>query len=271
MPRHACRTGICSEEEEKLGFKTEKVSFKNKEGHTLDARLELPDGTIRSYAIFVHCFTCSKNVHAASRIARALTETGIGVLRFDFTGLGNSEGDFSNTNFTTTVSDLSSAYNYMKVMGRLPELLIGHSLGGATVIAAASGMSTVKGIITINSPAEIDHVEKLFGGRIQEIEREGKAQISLAGRPFTIKKQFLDDIRSIELGGKISGLKAPLLIFHSPQDEVVSFEHAKKIFDNTRSSRSLISLDGASHLLDKKEDAEYVSLIISAWEMRYLD
>lgn len=254
-----------------MGFTTEKLSFKNLEGHMLDARLEIPDDQeIISYAIFVHCFTCSKNVHAASRISRSLTGAGIAVLRFDFTGLGNSDGDFSNTNFSTTVSDLVCAYEHMKRTGKEPSLLIGHSLGGSSVLAAAGFMPALKGIVTINAPSEIQHVEKLFDGKIHQIEKDGEAQVTLAGRSFTIRKQFLDDIRSIKLEDKIPHINSAFMIFHSPQDEVVSFDHAGVIYEAAKSAKSLISLDGASHLLNNKEDAEFVSRIISAWGIRYL-
>ncbi len=254
-----------------MAFQTEKVSFKNQEGHTLDARLELPEKDVRSYAIFVHCFTCSKNVHAASRISRALTESGIAVLRFDFTGLGNSEGDFSNTNFSTTVSDLNSAYDFLQSSYKAPDLIIGHSLGGATVLAAAGSMPKLKGIVTISAPSDIPHVEKLFSDKVQEIESAGQARVTLAGREFVIKKQFLDDVRSIELEDKLARIKVPCLFFHSPQDEVVSFDHAKKNLEMKKnSSDSLISLEGASHMLNQKEDSEYVSRIIAAWGLRYL-
>lgn len=253
-----------------MAFRTEKLNFQNAEGNSIDGRLELPEKEIISYAIFVHCFTCSKDVHAATRISRALTESGIAVLRFDFTGLGNSDGDFSNTNFSTSVSDLTCAYNHLMASNMVPELLIGHSLGGATVLAAVGSMPKVKGVVTINAPSEVRHVEGLLKGKIQEIESKGQAEVTLAGRNFSIKKQFLDDVRSLKLNDKIKHITASCLIFHTPQDEVVPFKHAQEIFDAVTSVKSLISVDGASHLLNKKEDSAFVSRIISAWSLRYL-
>lgn len=254
-----------------MNFKSEKISFKNNENHLLDARLELPgDMEPTSYAIFVHCFTCSKNVHAATRISRALTQTGIGVLRFDFTGLGNSDGDFSNTNFSTNVSDLLSAYHHMIDNKMIPKLLIGHSLGGAAVLAAKKAMPEIKGVVTINAPSDTHHVELLFEENISKIETEGEAKVTLAGRQFTIKKQFLDDVRSINLENKISKLGVPLLIFHSPEDRVVSPDHAIKIYEAASQPKNLLSLEGASHLLNRKEDSDYVADVISAWGKRYL-
>lgn len=254
-----------------MAHRSEKISFKNNENLLLDARLELPsDREPHSYAIFVHCFTCSKNVHAATRVSRALTETGIGVLRFDFTGLGNSDGDFSNTNFSTNVSDLISAYNHMMELNIKPQLLIGHSLGGSAVLAAKNKMPEIKGVITINAPSDTQHVELLFGSGVQEIESHGEAKVTLAGREFTIKKQFLDDVRSIGLENKIENLGVPLLIFHSPEDRVVSPDHAKKIYEMASHPKSLLALEGATHLLNKKEDSDYVAGVISVWVKRYL-
>ena len=254
-----------------MGHKSEKISFKNAENHLLDARLELPDDqSVKAYAIFVHCFTCSKNIHAATRIARALTETGIGVLRFDFTGLGNSDGDFSNTNFSTNVSDLIFAYNHMINNNMTPKLLIGHSLGGAAVLAAKNSMPEIKAVVTINAPSDTQHVEQLFGDEIKEIETQGEAKVHLAGRHFVIKKQFLDDVRSINLESKIANLNAPLLIFHSPQDKVVSPEHSMKIYEMASHPKSLLALEGATHLLNKQEDSDYVADVVSAWAKRYI-
>jgi len=254
-----------------MAHKSEKISFKNLENHLLDARLELPDSEdVKAYAIFVHCFTCSKNVHAATRIARALTKDGIGVLRFGFTGLGNSDGDFSNTNFSTNVSDLICAYKHMMEIDMTPKLLIGHSLGGAAVLAARSSMSKIQAVVTINAPSDTQHVENLFGEDIKEIESQGEARVKLAGRHFTIKKQFLDDVRSINLENKIAGLNAALLIFHSPEDKVVSPAHAMKIYEAASQPKNLLALEGASHLLNKREDSDYVADIISAWAKRYL-
>ena len=254
-----------------MAHKSEKISFKNNEDHLLDARLELPDtGEVKAYAIFVHCFTCSKNVHAATRIARALTEASIGVLRFDFTGLGNSDGDFSNTNFSTNVSDLICAYNHMLGINMTPKLLIGHSLGGSAVLAARNSMPEIKAVVTINAPSDTQHVELLFGEDLKEIESKGEASVKLAGRDFVIKKQFLDDVRSIDLENKILKLNTPLLIFHSPDDKVVSPDHSMKIYKAASHPKNILALEGATHLLSKKEDTDYVADVISAWAKRYL-
>src|SRR5690606_1138828 len=254
-----------------MEYKSEKVSFKNNENHLLDARLELPiHEPPTSFAIFVHCFTCSKNVHAATRLSRSLTQAGIGVLRFDFTGLGNSDGDFSNTNFSTNVSDLISAYHHMLENNMTPQLLIGHSLGGAAVLAAKDSMPEIKGVVTINAPSDTQHVELLFEEDIKEIETQGIASVTLAGRQFVIKKQFLDDVRSINLENKISNLGVPLLIFHTPQDRVVSPDHALKIYTAASQPKNLLSLEGASHMLNDRADSNYVAAIISAWAQRYI-
>lgn len=248
-----------------MSYKTEKIQFANSQGHMLDARLEIPEGETHFHAIFVHCFTCSKDVHAATRVARGLTSSGIAVLRFDFTGLGNSDGDFANTNFSTNISDIISAYEYMRDHHMAPRLLIGHSLGGAAVLAAHEHMPKVQGLVTINAPSDIQHVENLFHGKIPEIEEKGEAEVSLAGRTFTIKKQFLEDVRKTTLQKKVSELKVPLLIFHSPQDEIVSSRHARAIYESAPEPKSIIAMNGASHLLNNKEDSEFVAQIINAW------
>lgn len=254
-----------------MGYKTEKITFKGHQGHLMDARLERPEEEIKSFAIFAHCFTCSKDVHAATRISRALTKEGIAVLRFDFTGLGNSDGDFSNTNFSTNVADLICAYHYLSEHHQAPQILIGHSLGGAAVLAGTSAMPAVKVVTTIGAPSDVLHLEKLLGKSVDRIESEGQAEVKLAGRTFIIKKQFLDDIRSITLENKIENLSASLLIFHSPEDATVSFVNANEIYQSARQPKSMISLTGASHLLDRVEDSEFVANVISAWCRRYVE
>ena len=254
-----------------MGYKTEKVSFKGSQNHQIDARLEMPDGEIKAYAIFAHCFTCSKDVHAATRISRALTDVGIAVLRFDFTGLGNSEGDFANTNFTTNVGDLTAAYLHLTYNHEAPEILIGHSLGGAAVLASANTMPTVKIVATIGAPDNVSHLEQLFGEQnLETIEKDGEAEVQLAGRSFKIKKQFLDDVRSISIENKISELNASLIVFHSPDDQTVSIENAYEIFKCAPQGKSFISLKGATHMLDKKEDSAFVAKSIANWCERYL-
>lgn len=252
-----------------MNYTTKKISFKNLQGLIIDAKLEVAATETKSYAIFAHCFTCSKDIHAATRVSRALTKIGVSVLRFDFTGLGNSDGDFANTNFSTNVSDLVCAYNYLTEHYSSPEILIGHSLGGASVLAAADSMPSVKLITTIGAPSTITHLENLFGSKIDEIEKEGEAEVNLAGKKFTLKKQFLDDIRSVSLKDKIQKLSVPLLIFHSPDDRIVSIDNAEEIYQAASHPKSLISLKGASHLLDRVEDSEFVADIISSWCQRY--
>jgi esterase/lipase len=253
-----------------MKFKTEKISFVGSLGHMMDGRLELPELDTKSYAIFAHCFTCSKDIHAATRISRALTRVGVGVLRFDFTGIGNSDGDFSNTNFSTNVADLVCAYKYLVEHFAAPEILIGHSLGGAAVLSSTSSMPSIKVVAAIAAPSDVAHIEAIFGDKIHQIEKEGQAEVTLAGRSFTIKKQFINDVRSISIENKIQTLNASLLIFHSPEDKVIPVTHAYQIFQSASYPKSLICLNGASHVLDRAEDSEYVSNIISNWCFRYL-
>lgn len=254
-----------------MNFKTEKVTFLNYDGHKIAASLERPNSEIKSFALFAHCFTCSKDVLAASRISRALTNHGIAVLRFDFTGLGNSEGDFSNSNFSTNKADLVCAYNYLLAHESPPQLIIGHSLGGAAVLAAATEMPAVKAVVTIAAPSDVPHIEHLLGSKIDDIEEKGEAAVSLAGRSFIIKKQFLDDVRSINLSHKIENLSKALLILHSPEDEVVSISHARDIYLSAKHPKSFIALPLADHLLTNKRDSQYVALIIQAWCSRYIN
>jgi len=252
-----------------MGYKTEKISFKGFQDYQMDARLEVPDGEIKTYAIFAHCFTCSKDVHAATRISRAMTDNGVAVLRFDFTGLGNSDGDFSNTNFSTNVADLVCAYEYLANNKQAPTIIIGHSLGGAAVLAAASSMPTIKLVATIGAPNDIAHVEKLLSKNVEQIEKDGEAEVNLGGRNFVIKKQFLDDIRSIKIDSKIKNLKASLVIFHSPEDKIVAIENAYEIYKNAQEPKSMISLKGATHLLDRVEDSSFVAKIVALLCERY--
>ena len=250
---------------------TEKVEFQNNEGETLSGRLEMPLTQPLAYAVFAHCFTCSKDIAAASRIARGMTRYGVAVLRFDFTGLGNSDGDFANTNFSSNVQDLKAAADFLTQQGQAPSILVGHSLGGAAVLAVADQVPSVKAVVTIGAPSDATHVSHLFGSSKDEIEEKGLAKVSLVGREFTIKKQFLDDIEGVQLEAKIKNLRRALLIFHSPQDETVSIDHAKKIYIEAKHPKSFVSLDGADHLLSRKEDSEYVADVLSSWVKRYLD
>lgn len=249
---------------------TEKFSFQNADGHTLAGRLEKPETKTVAYAIFAHCFTCSKNVLAASRIPKRLAEHGIAVLRFDFTGLGNSEGDFSNTNFSSNVEDLVCAYEAMKKSFEAPALMIGHSLGGAATLKAASKIQDLKAIVTIAAPSDVDHVVCHFKEGLDEIEAKGEANIELAGRSFKIKKQFIDDINGTELLKEIGQIRTPLLVMHSPLDQTVSIDHAAEIFSSAIHPKSFVSLNEADHLVTSEDDAHYISDVVSAWVRPFL-
>lgn len=255
----------------------EQITFPGAHGHPLSARVEVPDEpargqspTARPYALFAHCFTCSKDIAAASRIARALRAEGVGVVRFDFTGLGNSEGDFANTTFSSNVQDLVAAAGYMRANLGAPALLVGHSLGGAAVLAAAHAIPECKAVVTIGAPADPAHVEHLLSCSIEAIERDGHAEVALGGRTFTIKKQFLDDLRAQQHEKRIARLNRALLIMHAPQDEVVSIDQARLIYDAAKHPKSFVSMDGADHLLTDKRDSVYVARTIAAWAQRYV-
>jgi len=249
----------------------EKIEFKGALGHTLAARLDKPDGDIRAYALFAHCFTCGKDLFAAGRVAETLTKHGIAVLRFDFTGLGASEGEFANTNFTSNVGDLVAAADYMREHLAAPKILIGHSLGGAAVLSAAPQIDEIEAVCTIGAPADPGHVAENFKRDIERIDAEGEADVTLGGRPFRIKKQFLDDIREQKLTENLGKLGKALLIFHSPIDEVVGINNAQKIFVAAKHPKSFVSLDNANHLLSKRADAAYVANVIASWVSRYLE
>lgn len=250
---------------------SDKVSFPGHSGETLAARLERPVGTPRAFALFAHCFSCSKEVLAATRVSRRLVEHGIAVLRFDFTGLGASDGDFSNTNFTSNVEDLVAAAEYLKSgFGRV-DLLIGHSLGGAASVVAATRLPDVKAVVTIGAPSDASHVlHQISTGDLETIEDDGHAEVSLAGRPFTIRKQFVNDVRDANVVEAAERLKRPLLVMHAPFDDVVGLKNATGLFVAAKHPKSFISLNGADHLLTRQEDAEYVADMISAWSRPYL-
>ena len=252
-------------------MKVEKVQFKNANGYTLSARLEFPpDSHPYAFAIFAHVFTGNKNLSATRHISRALTQHGIGVLRFDFTGLGESEGDFSDTNFTSNVDDLLAAAKYLEENYEAPRILIGHSLGGAAVIFAASQLDSIQAVATIGAPSEPEHVMHLLQGKIEDIEKSGVANVSIGGRNFTIKKQFLDDLRSKDMFKILRDLKKPILVLHSPQDNVVEIENAAKIYRAAFHPKSFVSLDGADHMLSKKGDAAYAGDLVASWMARYV-
>ncbi len=252
-----------------MAARRQKIEFESS-GVELSGLLESPAGGASQFALFAHCFTCGKDIAAASRISRALVARGIAVFRFDFTGLGNSDGDFANTNFSSNVDDLVAAADYMRSQYQAPQLLIGHSLGGAAVLNAAHRVAECKAVVTIGAPADASHVSKQFACDIERIEQQGEAQVSLAGRPFTIKKQFLDDIASSD-SEHIGRLKKALLVMHAPLDETVSIAQAEKIYQAAKHPKSFVSLDSADHLLSKKQDSEYVAATIAAWSSRYLD
>ncbi len=247
-----------------------KVTFQGSQGDQLAARLDLPIGRPRGFALFAHCFSCSKDIYAAARVSKALTEHGWALLRFDFTGLGASEGDFSNTNFSSNVTDLVAAADFLRQDYEAPRLLIGHSLGGAAVLMAASDVPEAVAVATIGAPSDPGHVAHNFAQHIQEIEEKGEAQVTLGGRPFKIKKQFLDDIRSQNVLQAAGSLKKALMVMHAPLDDYVGVENASEIFLAARHPKSFVSLDNADHLLTRKRDAFYVGNVLNCWVERYL-
>jgi putative redox protein len=248
----------------------ERFEFQNEAGERLADLLERPEGDIAASAIFAHCFTCSKDVAAASRVSRALAAQGIAVLRFDFTGLGHSQGEFANTNFSSNVADLRSAAQALREQLGAPELLIGHSLGGAAVLAVAGDIPETKAVVTIGAPSDPAHVAHLLKDKQAEIEADGQAEVDLAGRTFTIKRQFLRDIESQRLAERIRTMRKALLVMHSPMDEIVAIDNASEIFLAARHPKSFVSLDKADHLLTRRADSEYVAVTIGAWARRYL-
>ena len=249
----------------------QKLEFKNRFGHDLSARLDIPEGgNFRALALFAHCFTCGKNLKSMGHISKGLTDQGIGVFRFDFTGLGESEGEFAETNFSSNVTDLVDAALFLKTQFQSPSIIIGHSLGGAAVLQAATHIETVNAIITIGAPCNPEHVSHLFASSEEEIIEKGEATVILAGRPFCIKKQFIDDLEDQRMTETIRRLKRPLLVLHSPIDNTVSIENAAHIFTSARHPKSFISLDNADHLLTKKKDAIYVGQLIATWSTNYL-
>lgn len=249
---------------------SQKVTFKNAKGMVLAARLELPENEPKAYAIFAHCFTCNKNLTAVRTVGKTLNEKNIAVLRFDFTGLGESEGDFEHTNFSSNIEDLYSAAQFLKENYQAPSLLIGHSLGGAAVIYASAKIPSVKAIATIGAPSNPEHVSHLFHSSIDEINKTGSAIVCIGGREFTIKKQFIEDIQGKNLKQILDKFRNSLLIMHSPQDTTVGIENAAEIYSAARHPKSFVSLNGADHLLSNKKDSEYVGQVIATWADRYL-
>jgi len=250
---------------------SERFEFPNARGEKLAAVLDRPAGDPKAYALFAHCFTCGKDVLAAKRIADGLTARGIAVLRFDFTGLGASEGEFANTTFSSNVADLVAAAKHLREIYRGPGLLIGHSLGGAAVLAAAQNCPEARAVVTIAAPADPAHVTGLFKDQISEIHAKGEVEVALAGRSFRVRKEFLDDVAERKLHDCLANLRKALLVLHSPTDDLVGIENASAIFTAAKHPKSFISLSGADHLISKRADAVYVADVIAAWSERYLD
>jgi putative redox protein len=246
------------------------IKFPGSHGLQLAARLDLPIGTPTAYALFAHCFTCSKDTKAAAYISSSLAAAGIAVLRFDFTGLGGSEGDFSNTGFSSNVDDLVAAADFLRAEYEAPKLLVGHSLGGAAVLAAAPRVSEVAAVATVNAPADPAHVIHNFGSSLEEIESAGEATVKLGGREFVIRKSFVEDARSQNMDSILPNLRRALLVMHAPRDKIVDVSNAQQIFTPAKHPKSYISLDDADHLLTRREDARYAGLVLAAWAARYL-
>ena len=250
---------------------TARVSFRNRGGQRLAALLDRPaEGEPTAYALFAHCFTCSKDYKAVSRVSRAIAAEGVAVLRFDFTGLGESEGEFSSTTFSSNLDDLVAAAEFLTREFGPPVLLIGHSLGGAAVLKAASRIASARAVATIAAPSSPAHLLRHLRPAIAEIERRGEAMIELGGRPFAIRRELLDDLSQSSLRDAIGNLERPLLIFHSPADSVVGIDNASEIFVAARHPKSFVSLDSADHLLSNSQDAAFVGAVIAAWSRRYL-
>ena len=248
----------------------QRVSFQGAFDNKLAGRLDLPTGPIRAYALFAHCFTCSKDIFAAKRVAAELSGKGIAVLRVDFTGLGSSEGEFSNTNFSSNIQDLAHAIDFMRDSYEAPSILIGHSLGGAAVLSVAGSIPEVKAVVTIGAPSDAAHVVHNFGSNLDKIEKDGEVSLELAGRPFTIKKQFIDDLHAVSVADRAATMKKALMVLHSPIDRTVGIENAAAIFAAAKHPKSFVSLDDADHLLTRPQDASYAATVIAAWVSRFV-
>ena len=248
----------------------QKITFPGAEGQTLSAQLDLPRARVRGFVLYAHCFTCSKNFKTTLALTSGLVRQGFGVVRFDFTGLGESEGDFADTNFSSNVEDLLAAADWMRQYQEAPVLLLGHSFGGAAVLAAAGRIPESRAVVTIGAPADPAHVKHLLGGSIEDIQQAGKAKVTLAGRSFTIKKQFLDDIEEQRQYDAIRSLGKALLIMHSPTDNIVDIDNARQIYESARHPKSFMALDGADHFLSDPQDANFAANILANWSSRYL-
>lgn len=253
-------------------MKSTKLKIENKNGQALQAHLELPANQKPNYyAIFAHCFTCSSTLSAVKNISRALTTHGFGVLRFDFTGLGKSEGEFADSHFSANVDDLIAVSDYMKVHFKAPSLLVGHSLGGAAVITAGAQLENIKAIATIGAPSSVDHVTHLFSHGINEVKEKGEAQVHIGGRPFTINKEFIENFDKTDLPSIVKNLRKPILVMHSPTDTIVGIKNAEEIYINAHHPKSFITLDGADHLLSNSKDSMYAGNMIGTWSQRYFE
>lgn len=248
----------------------QKIEFRGHSGAGLAARLDMPNGPVRAYALFAHCFTCSKDFLATRRISAELARAGIAVLRFDFTGLGASEGEFASTNFSSNLADLLSAADYLRRHHEAPQILIGHSLGGAAMLAVAKDVPEARAVVTIAAPADATHVIENFRAHLGEIEAQGEAEVDLSGRKFRIKRQFLEDIEATRLLAAVRAMRKPLLILHSPLDDKVGIDNASAIFAAAKHPKSFVSLDRADHLLTAEKDAEYAGQVIAGWASRYI-
>jgi putative redox protein len=247
-----------------------KVTFPGSLGEPLAARLDLPDTSPRGFAVFAHCFTCSKDTKAAAYIARALAERGFGVLRFDFTGLGGSGGDFGNTSFSSNVDDLLAAVDWLRTEHMAPSLLIGHSLGGSATLAAAGQVPECRAVVSIGAPFDPQHVSHQFEGELELIKEKGTAKVSIGGRAFNISQQFVDDLSGQPQRDRIHGLNKPLLVLHAATDRIVGVDNARRIFEAALHPKSFVSLDDADHLMNNEADARYAADVLSAWAARYI-
>ncbi|MFW5641623.1 MAG: alpha/beta fold hydrolase [Roseicyclus sp.] len=250
---------------------TERFTFAGHAGDDLDARLDLPEGPHLATALLAHCFTCGKDIAAARRIAQRLTAEGIAVLRFDFTGLGHSGGEFQNTSFTSNVDDLLAAAEALAARGMAPALLIGHSLGGAAILKAAGRVASAKAVVTIGAPFDPGHVMHNFADALDAIRRNGAGEVNLGGRPVRIGRAFVEDVEGAAIAGEIAGLRRALLVLHAPRDAVVGIDNATAIFTAARHPKSFVTLDDADHLVTRPEDADYAAGVIASWAARYLD
>jgi len=254
-----------------MGRISQAVSFPGAAGDMLAARLDMPTGSApHAFALFAHCFTCSKDTRAATFISAALADAGIAVLRFDFTGLGGSEGDFANTTFSSNIADLVAAASWLRSEHRAPAMLVGHSLGGAAVLAAAGSIPEAVAVATINAPADPAHVVNLFAGQRAEIDAHGEAEVQLEGRKFRIRREFLEDVAQQKLTAAIGALRRALIVFHAPRDATVGIDNASQIFLAAKHPKSFVSLDDADHVLSRRADSQYVGAVLAAWATRYL-